>query len=239
MNMSARTDKGQVRSVNEDNFYVSDGDFTYLVVADGMGGHKGGQTASKMAIENVKMFLCESRMKNNANIKEALLQCVENVNLAIYKKASLDDELAGMGTTLVILYKDRDTAYIANVGDSRCYLVRDGNIKQITKDHSVVQELFDKGKIERKDMRTHPNKNMITRAVGTNFSVKCDIYELSIEKNDGFILCSDGLSNMLEDEEILNAYMNSSDTEDCVDKLIKKANEAGGTDNITVIAAKL
>ncbi len=239
MMMSAGTDKGQVRNVNEDSYYISDNEITYLVVADGMGGHKGGQTASKMAIENVKKYLSESRMKNCNNVRECLLQCAEQANLSIYKKASLDDELAGMGTTLVLFYKKDNTAYVANVGDSRCYLIRNNSIEQITKDHSIVQELFDNGKIERSDMRTHPNKNIITRAIGTNFSVKCDIFEFLVEDGDGIILCSDGLSNMLDDKEILNVYINASDTDECVKELIEKANKAGGTDNITVIAAKL
>jgi len=239
MMMSAGTDKGLVRSVNEDSYYISDGAITYLVVADGMGGHKGGQTASKMAIDNVKMHLSESRMKKCTDIRECLLQCAEKANLAIYKQASLDDELAGMGTTLVIFYKKEDTAYVANVGDSRCYLIRDQKIEQITKDHSIVQELFDNGKIQRDDMRNHPNKNIITRAIGTNFSVKCDIFEFSLKDGDGIILCSDGLSNMLDDKEILNVYIDADNTDKCVKELIEKANKAGGTDNITVIAAKL
>ncbi len=239
MIMSAGTDKGQVRSVNEDNCYISDTEITYLVVADGMGGHKGGRTASKTAIENVKAFLSANRMQNCKNVRECLLQCVEQVNLAIYKKASLEEDLAGMGTTLVLFYKKDDTAYVANVGDSRCYLIRHGKIEQITKDHSVVQELFDNGKIKRTEMKTHPNKNIITRAIGTNFSVKCDVFEFPLKSGDGIILCSDGLSNMVDDDEILNVYLNAPDTDACVKELIDKANKAGGTDNITVIAAKL
>lgn len=239
MIMSAGTDKGQVRSVNEDSCYISDSEITYLVVADGMGGHKGGRTASKMAIENVKMFLSASRMKNCEDVRECLKQCVDHVNHAVHKKASMDDSLAGMGTTLVLFYKDGNTAYVINVGDSRCYLIRGGKITQVTRDHSIVQELFDSGKIERADMKNHPNKNIITRAIGTNFSVKCDIFEFPIKDGDGIILCSDGLSNMVDDEEILNVYLNAPDMDACVKELIDNANRAGGTDNITVIAAKL
>ncbi len=237
MNMSAGTDKGMVRSVNEDSCYISDSGVAYLVVADGMGGHKGGQIASKTAIDNVKMFLTPSRMKNCKNIRDCILQCVERANLAIYKKAALEEDVAGMGTTIVLFYEKDGTAYVANVGDSRCYLIRDKKIQQITKDHSIVQELYDKGAIERSEMRTHPNKNIITRALGTNFSVKCDLFEFSVQENDGIILCTDGLSNMLEDDEILEVYLNSGDTDTCVKKLIDKANEAGGRDNVTVIAA--
>ncbi len=144
-----------------------------------------------------------------------------------------------MGTTLVLLYKSGNTAYVVNVGDSRCYHIRNGKIKQITKDHSVVQELFDSGRIDRADMKNHPNKNIITRAVGTNFSVKCDIFDFTLKEGDGIILCSDGLSNMVDDEELLRIYLGSADTDACVGELIDEANRAGGTDNITVIAAKL
>lgn len=239
MMTSACTHKGQIRSVNEDNYYISDNNVAFLMVADGMGGHKGGRIASSTAIENVKSFLCESRMKECEDIPKCLQQCVEYANRAVYDMASSDEKLAGMGTTLVLLYMCGDIAYIVNVGDSRCYHIRDNKISQITKDHSIVQELFDKGKIELDDMRKHPNKNIITRAVGTDFNVKCDVFEISTKKDDGFILCSDGLSNMVDDNEILSIFLSSKNTDECVNKLIEKANEAGGTDNITVIAAKL
>ena len=239
MIMSAGTDKGQVRSVNEDSFYISDTDITYLVVADGMGGHKGGQLASKTAIENIKMFLTASRMDKSKNIRDCLMQSVERANLAIYKKSAMENDVAGMGTTVVLFYEKDGIGYVANVGDSRCYLIHENSITQITKDHSVVQELYDNGAISRSEMRTHPNKNIITRALGTNFSVKCDVFQFDVEAGDGIILCTDGLSNMLEDDEILKIYLDASDTDECVRELIDKANKAGGNDNITVIAAKL
>ena len=239
MNMSACTHKGKIRSANEDNCYISTGDLTYLVVADGMGGHKGGKIASSTVIECIKSYLSADRMKNCENIPECLLKCVDYANLTVYKKASSEENLVGMGTTLVMLYISGDTAYVLNVGDSRCYQIRDKKIKQITKDHSVVQELFDNGKIEFSDMKKHPNKNIITRAIGTDFNVKCDVFEVYLKEDDGFILCSDGLSNMIEDEEILKIFLESSDTKECANKLVEMANDAGGTDNITVIAAKM
>lgn len=239
MKISAGTDKGQIRKANEDSYFVSNAELTYFVVADGMGGHKGGRVASRMAIESVNSFLCEARMKSCANIPACLREAVNAANSAIYRKAADDESFAGMGTTIVMVYLKDGMAYIANVGDSRCYLIRDGEITQITKDHSIVWELYEKGQISRSDMRTHPNKNIITRAVGTNFKVECDIFELSVDEGDGFILCSDGLSNMLEDKEILKIFNEAPDTDTCVEELIGKANEAGGTDNITVVAAKL
>lgn len=239
MNVSAGSDKGRVRSVNEDSYYVSDAEITYLVVADGMGGHKGGQLASQTAIKSVKMFLTASRLKGCKSVRECLLQCVERANLAIYKKAALEDDVAGMGTTMVLFYEKDGIAHVANVGDSRCYHIHNGSIKQITKDHSVVQELYDNGTITRSEMKNHPNKNIITRALGTNFSVKCDVFKFNVKPDDGIILCSDGLSNMVDDEEILKTFLNTSNTDECVSELIDKANNTGGNDNITVIAAKL
>lgn len=239
MVMSAGSHMGKVRRFNEDGYYISEGNFEYMVVADGMGGHNGGQTASKTAIESVKMYLTDSRFVSEYDVEKCLEECIELTNNTVYKKASMNDELAGMGTTLVIFCKDGDKGYVANVGDSRCYLIRDNEIQQITKDHSVVQELYDKGQIGRDDMKNHPNKNIITRAIGTNYNVKCDIFEIHVNENDGIVLCTDGLSNMVDDEEILNIYLNAPDTDACVKELIEKANNAGGTDNITVAVAKL
>lgn len=239
MKISAGTDKGQIRKANEDSYFVSNAELTYFVVADGMGGHKGGRVASRMAIESINAFLCENGMKSHIDVPAHLREAVDAANSAIYRKAADDDSLAGMGTTVVLFYLCDDVAYIANVGDSRCYRIRNGKISQITKDHSIVWDLYEKGQISRSEMRTHPNKNIITRAVGTNYKVECDVFELPVSEGDGFILCSDGLSNMLDDEEILKIFIDASDTEACVDELIRKANEAGGTDNITVVAAKL
>lgn len=239
MIMSAGSHKGKVRRYNEDSYYISEGKFEYMVVADGMGGHKGGQTASKTAIENVRMYLTDSRVDDVDDLHGSLEECIDLTNHAVYKKASIDDELAGMGTTLLIFCKVNGVGYAVNVGDSRCYLIRDEEIYQITKDHSVVQELFDNGQIEKADMKNHPNKNIITRAIGTNYSVKCDIFEFPVRDNDAIILCTDGLSNMLDDSEILDVYLNAPDLDACVKELIDKANDAGGTDNITVAVAGL
>lgn len=239
MIMSAGSHRGKVRRCNEDSYYISEGNFQYIVVADGMGGHKGGQTASKTAIENIRMYLSDSRVENSDDLRECLEECIDLTNRAVYKKASMDDELAGMGTTLVLFCRLGDIGYVVNVGDSRCYLIRGNEIKQITKDHSVVQELFDNGQIEKSDMKNHPNKNIITRAVGTNYNVKCDIFEFSVQDTDSIILCTDGLSNMIDDSEILDVYLNAPDPDSCVKELINRANDAGGTDNITVAVARL
>ncbi len=239
MNISSGTDKGLVRSVNEDSYCVCNDKVTYMAVADGMGGHKAGSEASRCAVETVQSALTLEKINSSKSIVETLTKCVERANSFIYKKSLTDDDLSGMGTTLVVFYADENKGYIVNVGDSRAYLIRNGEIRQITRDHSVVQELFESGKIKLEDMRTHPNKNLITRAVGTKETVIADVFELDLQKEDLVLLCSDGLTNMLDDKQILDIYENSSDLDTFVSVLIEKANDAGGRDNITVTAAKL
>lgn len=238
MIISAETDIGKVRSINQDACFVSENELSYIVVADGMGGHKAGEVASRTAIESIRSFLTSDRVNNCKDMSQCLTDCVECANREIYKMASQNDDYSGMGTTIVICYFAGDKVYIANVGDSRAYLIRHGVINQITTDHSVVQELFESGKIKRSEMRNHPNKNLITRVAGTQYSVKCDIFTIKPEKDDVIILCSDGLSNMLEDEQILDICTNTSNTDNAVKKLIDEANMAGGHDNITVAVAK-
>jgi len=239
MIMSAGTDKGIVRSVNQDSYCFCQEKTPYMAIADGMGGHKSGEIASKIAIECVQSFLTEDKIKNSRNIKKCLTEAINAANDDIYKKSSQDEKFSGMGTTLVISYFKDNLAYIANVGDSRAYIIRDNKIEQITKDHSIVQELYESGKIKFSDMRNHPRKNYITRAVGTNTSVECDIFEVDLQKDDVIFLCSDGLTNMLEDEQILNVFLTTNSIDAFVSELIDKANEAGGHDNITVAIAKL
>lgn len=239
MIISSGTDKGIVRAVNEDSYCVYNGKFTYMAVADGMGGHKAGKDASQCAVEKVQEALSPKELNSSENIVELLTKCVDKANSFIYKKSMQSNEFSGMGTTLVVFYAEDNKAYILNVGDSRAYLIRGGEISQITRDHSVVQELYESGKILHDEMRTHPNKNLITRALGTAPDVNCDVFELDLQKDDLVLLCSDGLTNMVDDNEILKTYLSSCDTDSFVNELIKKANEAGGRDNITVTAAKL
>ena len=183
---AARTHKGKIRTSNEDNFCISDGQNKLLAVADGMGGHKGGKIASALAIESLKSYF-SSLDGDDFSVPECLRKCVEKINRDVLEKSCEEDKLKGMGTTLVMLYQVGATAYVVNVGDSRCYLIRNRAIKQITKDHSVIQELYDSGKINLEDMKNHPNKNMITRAIGTDSKVECDIFEIELKCNDGFI----------------------------------------------------
>lgn len=239
MNISSGTDKGLVRSVNEDNYCVCNDKVTYMAVADGMGGHKAGSEASKCAVETVQSSLTVDKINSSKSIVELLTKCVQRANSFIYKRSLKNDDFSGMGTTLVVFYAENNKGYIINVGDSRAYLIRNDEIRQITRDHSVVQELFESGKIKFEQMRTHPNKNLITRAVGTKENVVADVFELDLQKDDLVLLCSDGLTNMLEDNQILDIYVNSCDIDTFVSVLIAKANEAGGRDNITVTAAKI
>lgn len=228
------TDLGNYRSINED--YVShyiDEKFSLFVVADGMGGHNAGEVASKMAVEGVINF-----SKENYNLMQSeniLMDAILDVNYKIYKYSLKDSVLNGMGTTIVAIIKFKDFIQVANVGDSSCFGIRDNEIVKITKDHSLVQELLDCGSITEEEARVHPRKNIITRAVGTNIKTDVDIYKINLSEYKYFILCSDGLTNDITKEEILNIINNSENNQKACEELIYKAKERGGKDNITVL----
>lgn len=234
----AKTDKGRVRAANQDSCFVSEGEMTYLAVADGMGGHKAGEVASATAIEAVRSFLTADNLKKYKSTHEFLSECSKQANVAVYSSSCENPDYEGMGTTLVIAYLEGNKAFVTNVGDSRAYMIRNNEISQVSVDHSVVQGLFESGQITRSEMRTHPKSNLITRVIGTKNTVECDIFELELKSDDVILLCSDGLNGMLEDEEILDIYTKSSDLNEFADELINGANNAGGTDNITVAVLK-
>lgn len=240
MNTFSITDTGRVRNSNQDCVFCEEnaiGSFPNLfLVADGMGGHKAGDTASRMCVEEVVKYIKNTRHTTPVSVFE---QAVEKANLAIYNKSHSVSELEGMGTTLVCATVIEDTAYIGNVGDSRLYHMRD-SLKQITVDHSLVEEMVQSGEIQKDEMRTHPNKNIITRALGTDTAVRLDCFEIEVQEGDVLLLCSDGLSNMLEDEEIEKIIReHKSDMEEAGTCLVKRANEAGGKDNISVVLVQL
>lgn len=236
MNTFSITDTGRVRTNNQDSVFCEEnavGSFPNLfLVADGMGGHKAGDMASKMCVEQVVETIQSTDKKTPVGVFE---QAVEVANRTIYEQANSHSELAGMGTTLVAATIDDETAYIVNVGDSRLYLLRD-TLQQITVDHSLVEEMVQSGEIGKEEMRTHPDKNIITRALGTDREVQPDCFEIEVRQGDVLLLCSDGLSNMLEDEkieEIIKHHIENMDQAgNC---LVEQANKAGGKDNITVV----
>ena len=234
------TDVGMVRQVNQDYVYTTDNPLGPLpnlfVVADGMGGHNAGDTASRMCVEVVVSQIEKSTKVTPIGILE---QAVAAANETVYDASLEDVALYGMGTTLVGTVVFGDTAYVINVGDSRLYAFRD-TLKQVTVDHSLVEEMVQSGKLQKEAIRTHPNKNIITRALGTNRTVKADCFEIEVREGDVLLLCSDGLTNMLEDdriESIIKQYKN--DMKRAGEILIEEANEAGGKDNISVVLVRL
>lgn len=229
-----KTDKGMVREVNEDRYlYVNEEDYVLLAVADGMGGHNAGDIASQMAIDEVlKYNLNQGFFEDTV---ENIKKCIENANSKIYKHSTGNPGCHGMGTTLTMAIIIGNTVYFANVGDSRGYIIGK-DIKKITVDHSYVEELIRIGKITEAEAMVHPNKNQITRAIGTAESVEPDIFVVGKNDDDIILLCTDGLSTMLSSEEITNEINKSANLQMAVDIMVAKANEKGGSDNITVVS---
>ncbi len=202
-----------------------------LLLADGMGGHKAGDFASKYTVE----IVCEEIAKDTEEMPTKLLErAVKEANRKVIEKANQEDRLRGMGTTIVVATVVEDILYFANVGDSRLYLVNDG-IKQLSKDHSLVEELVRLGGIKPEEAKHHPEKNKITRAIGAHKTVEVDCYEYKLHKNDMILMCSDGLSNMVDDVEMFEVIQGSRDIVEATDELVNQANKNGGSDNIGVV----
>lgn len=237
MKISSATSTGKIRALNEDSFFVSDtSDGTVLaVVADGMGGHNAGEVASAEMVNMLK----NSVFSAGTDAKTVLLDAIECANNAIYKMSVRSPQLHGMGTTVTACVITDGKVTAAQVGDSRLYLIRDGEITQITKDHSLVEMLIESGSITKEDAKHHPQKNVITRAIGTDSTVQADIYEFNATPGDTVLLCSDGLVNMVEDEKILSLITETEDFETLAGNLVNEAENAGGVDNITAVLIRL
>ncbi len=235
MRAYAATDVGLKRSVNQDYIYSSldaVGKLANLfIVADGMGGHKAGDVASRYTVENFVELVSGS--KDN-DIITVINDTIAKVNKGLYEKACSDEDYAGMGTTLVAATISNGVLKVANVGDSRLYIVGK-DIRQITRDHSYVEELVSSGKINRTEAREHENKNVITRAVGGCEFIEAEMFSVEISKGDRIVMCSDGLSNMVEDDDIMKVVKEYDDLQEACELLIKMANDNGGKDNISVI----
>ena len=235
MKACALTDTGRVRTANQDYVYASVepvGSLPNLfVVADGMGGHQAGDYASRYIVENLVSYL---QYTENSQIVPLLREGILKVNTMLYQESKDKPELSGMGTTLVAAVADENTLYVANVGDSRLYLVRD-RIRQVTRDHSYVEELVSLGRLERGSKDYKDKKNIITRAVGTEDKLLVDFFEVGLEPGDFILMCSDGLSNMLEDVEMEEIVGSDLELEEKAEKLITVANDNGGKDNIAVV----
>ena len=226
-----------MRTINQDSIFVSTQPIGKLpnlfIVADGMGGHKAGDVASREAIERFVKYACTTHMSDPANILDA---GIISVNKDIFDMANSNRDYSGMGTTFVAASLVENHVYIANVGDSRLYLIgRD--IRQITRDHSLVEDMVRMGVLEREEARTHYKKNVITKAIGVadDKTSTPDIFEIEVENGDKLLLCSDGLTNMVEDYDIKKIVKDNDSIEDAVRELIRQANENGGKDNISAI----
>jgi PPM family protein phosphatase len=232
------SDVGKVREVNEDYFASFNGSFgSLLIVCDGMGGHKGGDIASRIAVETIKNHF--KNLGNNYNIPDEIRISLETANDSIIQKAKEDAELSDMGSTVVLVLIKDGLAYYASLGDSRIYRIRDGKIQQITKDNSLVQQMVDSELITEDEAKIHPKKNVITKALGINDKLEPEIYEpFKLLVNDKLILCSDGLTAHVDDEEIFQ-LAESNSPQEAAQKLVDLANERGGTDNITVQIASV
>lgn len=235
------TDKGKTREVNQDYIYSSDEPVGLLpnlyIVADGMGGYQAGDYASRCSVEE---FVAQVKRSGQPTVISTMTEALQTANLAVMNHAAENPAFSGMGTTFVAATVLLDKVYGMNVGDSRLYLI--GNeMKQITVDHSYVEEMIRKGELQRKDARIHPKKNVITRAVGVAAEVEADFYEVELEEDARFLLlCSDGLTNMVEDEEIRHIIMKHAKApQEALQQLVKRANDCGGKDNISAIIVSI
>jgi serine/threonine protein phosphatase PrpC len=243
---AAKTDPGLKRNHNEDYFSLIEDEQLFLV-ADGMGGHACGEVASKMAADVIREFFARSKDddatwpfkmdRQLTYLENRLVVGIKLANQRIFESASRDIRLKGMGTTVVIGQIASDRFYIAHVGDSRCYRVRNGDIRQMTRDHSLLEDYKDaRPDMSDEEQKKFPHKNVITRALGMRDTVQVDVSAEDIRDGDLFLLCSDGLTGMVDEKRIRESLKGASDLEGAVTSLVEAANHAGGTDNITVLA---
>lgn len=235
-----KTDIGLLRPKNEDSIYVSNepvGKLSNLyIVADGMGGHKAGQVASNTAIEAFIAYLSKYQPDSTEEPLDMLIGGINMANEAVYRLGHSYEEYGDMGTTMVAATIAGDNMYVAHVGDSRLYRITDGRIEQVTNDHSLVAEMVKAGQITEEEARVHPQRNCITRAVGTDSYVVSDGHIVKVRENDTVVMCSDGLNTMLYDREILDIAGNKSiGIEERVNMLVDAANSNGGKDNISAV----
>lgn len=226
--IGVKTDVGRRREVNEDSFLVHE---PLFVVADGMGGHVAGDIASSTAVDTIK----EQSPAANADDLNTLAGLVLGANSRIWEKAQGDPTLRGMGTTCTLLMLDSSKAHFAHVGDSRAYLLRDGKLTQVTEDHTLVGRMVKEGRLSAEDAERHPQRSIVTRALGVDSEVEVDLMSVDVQEGDRILICSDGLSSMLDFDAIASILNNESDAQVAAERLVDAANEAGGEDNITVV----
>lgn len=236
MKADALTDIGRVRQMNQDALYASTdpvGPLSNLfLVADGMGGHRAGDFASRYLVEHLPEYIKES---TETGAVAALRSAIDRINGELFELASSREELSGMGTTLVAATVEGDTLYAANIGDSRLYLIEKGGIRQVTKDHSFVEEMVSIGQMERESKEYKQQKNIITRAVGIEKKVEADFFEVGLKQGDYLLLCSDGLSNMVDNSSLFRLVLFPGTLHMKAKSLVALANQNGGKDNIAVV----
>lgn len=239
MKIVAKTDKGLVRENNQDAYAVGElpGEVAWAVVCDGMGGAAGGNIASALAVKVIsdKITSSYNEKMRDSSIKNLLDSAITAANIEVYDMAYSRPDLEGMGTTVVAVVVRDNVAHIAHAGDSRAYIVNKDGVEQITVDHSLVQNLVDRGEITKEEAEHHPNKNVITRALGVDKRIDVDFSEVDLQENETLILCTDGLSNCVNNAEIADDIKDGQYYA-FADRLVKRANKNGGNDNITVVA---
>jgi len=243
LNAYGITHKGAVRKENQDKFRfrLSEDDSLIAVVCDGMGGAQAGSVASGISVDAFMLHAEESfdHAAESSKLKTVLREAVNYANIKVYDRSFTDFSCMGMGCTLVGLFVKDGRCLIANVGDSRAYLISDSEIRQISRDHSLVEDLVSKGEISHDEAKNHPQKNIITRAIGVEASVKCDIFDFSPEPGSKLLLCSDGLSNMLSDRELLYHSSANSSIDQAAEAMLNLALQRGAPDNVTVFIAQI
>lgn len=238
MRVLAKSDIGRAREMNQDSFYISDvnNQIKLYILADGMGGYKGGEIASSLAVTSAKNYIMNNIQKIKKEKEEVLTllkNAVEYANLVVYEKSKEDKELHDMGTTLDICLVMNNRVFIGHIGDSRVYRVRKNIIRKLTTDHSYVEKLLKEGTITKEEAAHHPKKNMLMKALGCNSLVEPDVMYKGFLKDDVLLMCSDGLTNMLTESEIYDVLLKNPVNPDVA--LINEANKKGGLDNITVV----
>ena len=237
------TDQGCVRKQNQDAYKIEQLDRSSLlgVVCDGMGGAKSGNIASTLAVEVFVQEIKQSWKPHlpQDKIDQILRSAIKLANFTVYDQAQQFEEFDGMGTTLVAVLVHGKKATVVNVGDSRAYGIDDSGIRQITKDHSLVQMMVERGDLKPEQAKNYPGKNLITRAIGTEAVVMCDIFHLDVAKGDFFLLCSDGLSNMMDDQEILFEVIHGVNKAHCCKRLLSIAKNRGAPDNVTSVLLQI
>lgn len=240
LEFGVRSDRGEVRQINEDsyNILINKNQKPYcFIIADGMGGHNSGEVASKMVVELMTEYIQNDYMKllNGENISDIMKKMIKKANKEVFNNANSNISNRGMGTTLLLAYIRENKIFIGHVGDSRAYRIRENQIQRVTTDHSYVEELVQTGKVTREEAEKHPKKNIVTRAIGCFENVEIDTSEYNMVNGDIYLLCTDGLTNMLNENTIKEVVNRSKHPQKACNKLIHLTNEKGGYDNTTII----